>query len=86
MYSEERRELEDRVIENIGREKWEEIKNEENEGIDYILGLHTEENKDVDSTKRYLGKLWRKRMGNEVANGDQRSGMSSDHEYYHVRN
>ena len=54
-------------------------------GIDYILGLHLEENKTICDTKRYLGKIWKKRMGNEERIGEQRSVNGNDHDYYHVR-
>ena len=82
MYREERRELEEKNINNIGREKWEEIKNEENEGVDYILGLHMEQNKKISDTKRYLGKIQSKRRRNETVNGNQSGGNGNDNNYH----
>ena len=76
-YNNERKELEEEIIKQIGREKWENIKREEREGIDFILGLHKENNKNMEGTKKFLGRIWKERQKPDVANDRNHT----DHNY-----
>ena len=47
------------------------------DGIDYILGLHKENKQNMDVTKKFLGKIWKRRQNpNSAYNRNHR-----DHNY-----
>ena len=64
-YQEEREELEKEIIRAIGRDKWERAKENENKGIEIILGIEEEGKNCIQGTKKYLGKMWGKRKRKE---------------------
>ena len=64
-YQEEREELEKEIIRAIGRDKWERAKENENKGIEIILGIEEEGKNCIQGTKKYLRKMWGKRKRKE---------------------
>ena len=77
-YKNERLKMEKDIEEKIGKEKWNKIKGEEKEGVDFLLGLHEEENETINSTKTFLGRMWkeRKRVTEKC-----RPGQHREHSY-----
>ena len=67
-----RREFEEKVKEIKG-EEWEEIKNGEHGGLEYVLGIDTEERSCEKETKEMLRKIWnrRKEEGRERRNFEE---------------
>ena len=63
-YEEERRELDTFMGNKIGVTRWEEEKQSENRGIDYVLGFR--ELKNMRGTKKFLEGAWRKRNARAV--------------------
>ena len=68
-YTEEREKMEKDIEGKIGKEKWKKIKREEKMGVDFILGMHTEENEVINSTKTFLGRMWKERKKNTNRSG-----------------
>ena len=56
------------MIEEIGREEWQECKNEENNGLLVILGFNWKSHKCIEICKNFLKNVWKKRNenGNEI--------------------
>ena len=77
-YEDERREYERSVIERIGDQEWERIREGE-EDMEYILGFKPEERGIVEDTKKYLGKLWAKRKEEGRINEEEEQRV--DHNY-----
>ena len=64
-YDEIREEFKMRVIGNLARGRWEEITNQDDRGISFILGLEQQGRsmEVVEDAKEFLGKIWRQRRG-----------------------
>ena len=72
-YEIEREEMIRRIVTKIGREKWEEIKEEE-DGLRHLLGFTEEIGDLVGVTKNFLGKVWKRYQEN--GRGDGRQGRN----------
>ena len=76
------------MIEEIGREEWQEYKNNENNGILVILGFEWVSQKCVEISKNFLKKVWKKRNENineRIIENLPENNME-DHNYARINN
>ena len=64
LYQRERGEFENYIKQNLGETKWQEIKDTDR-SMAYILGFIEEEKINLEETKKFLGKIWKKRNEEE---------------------
>ena len=77
-YDNERRELNDRILEKIDERDWEARKQEEDQGLSTILGFREKDQSIIKASKEFLKKVWKLR-----SNGEQREEEPErDHNYY----
>ena len=78
-YNAIREEMERDISQEIGRNEWEQLKRNENNGIKVLLGIEKYNIKVVNITKRYLKEIWqrRKEEGRIVGIG----GRGGEHNY-----
>ena len=78
-YNEERRELERRIIERIGAQEWNNIKEEE-EDMEFVLGFLEGRGEVEEEMKTFLKRMWKKRK----EEGRYVREEIRDHAYGHV--
>ena len=78
-YNRLRNNLEEEIIRKVGREVWENRKQEEDLGVAAVLGLENEYKEVVPYTKGFLRDVWRERVRGGADGGGRIGGV--DHGY-----
>ena len=76
-YKEIREEMEEKIEREVGRSKWNQVKQREDKGMKFLLGLEEKNENITKITKETLGRSWKRRE----TEGMVERGRRGEHNY-----